>query len=385
MKEIIIEFIKTIPWFIGCFIIFMFKKEISNLINKLLKVKNLQTAGVSAIFGEDINEENKLENEIEKGKEKSVASEADIDNEEKNDWLKYFIEHDYDKAIGLLKEEIKNTSEQKKCIQLESLVGWVLIKKDFKEGKQYLEGLMKKYPTHTSPYFWLFSEYKGENVTEKAFEVLDEGIKNVNDKEKLKKHKANYLSELGRLDDSMKLIDEVIKSNESDVEAYKIKAEIYYKKQDIENAIKCYKNSLKIEPKNKSILKGFAQLLYDNKKYRESMVIYERLTDIFPTETIWWTLLGNNYLELNFNSKAMDCYKKANELANGKEAWILANIGNLQNNRGFYSEAIEYLKKALEIDPDYTYTITRLSNVKKNQEDEEKKCEDIRNEVKGFF
>jgi tetratricopeptide (TPR) repeat protein len=80
--------------------------------------------------------------------------------------------------------------------------------------------------------------------------------------------------------------------------------------------------------------------------------------------------------------KALIRYKKANELANQKEGWILANIGNIYNNQGFFTEAILYLKKSLEITPDSEYSHDRLAKALKSKAEEDKKEDEILVEAK---
>ena len=64
----------------------------------------------------------------------------------------------------------------------------------------------------------------------------------------------------------------------------------------------------------------------------------------------------------------MTACKKAEELSKNREAWILHNIGNMLNNKGFYTEAIQYLNKGLKIDSASQYAHDRLSSTIKNKD-----------------
>jgi tetratricopeptide (TPR) repeat protein len=85
----------------------------------------------------------------------------------------------------------------------------------------------------------------------------------------------------------------------------------------------------------------------------------------------------------------MIAYKKARELSEDKASWILSNIGNIMNNKGFYTEAIISLKKGLELDPDSQYSCERLGQAMKNKEEERKKfdtyCKEGRKLIREYF
>ena len=63
-------------------------------------------------------------------------------------------------------------------------------------------------------------------------------------------------------------------------------------------------------------------------------------------------------------------YMKGDELADGSEAWILANRGNLLRTHGFNTQGLEYLDKALQIEPDMKYALQRKAEVLTSLEEE---------------
>ena len=86
-------------------------------------------------------------------------------------------------------------------------------------------------------------------------------------------------------------------------------------------------------------------------------------------------LRANAYLSLGFHDAALVGYKAANEIAEGKQGWVLANMGNLLNNVGLFSEAIEYLERANFAEPMSSYTHDRLAKAIKARDDEREKVE----------
>jgi len=106
-----------------------------------------------------------------------------------------------------------------------------------------------------------------------------------------------------------------------------------------------------------------------------ALVPYNRLVVLEPENATYLALRGNLYLDLELWDLAMCDYKKANELAKEKQAWILANIGNLYKNPGFFSDGNEYLKKALALAPDDDYAHQRLGISLESREQEAERAQ----------
>jgi tetratricopeptide (TPR) repeat protein len=106
--------------------------------------------------------------------------------------------------------------------------------------------------------------------------------------------------------------------------------------------------------------------------HKIALFFFDKLSKIEPDNVTYLGYLGNSCLNLNFNDLALSAYKKASDIANDSQEWILSNIGNLLKNRGFYSEGIKYLRKALELNDSSEYALDRLSTSLKFKEDESK-------------
>jgi tetratricopeptide (TPR) repeat protein len=106
-----------------------------------------------------------------------------------------------------------------------------------------------------------------------------------------------------------------------------------------------------------------------------ALVPYNKLLDHDPDNVEHLTRRANLYLQLGLNDSAMSSYKRASEIAKHKEAWILANIGNLYVNRGLFSDGAEFLKKALDLDAQDDYAHRRLSTALEQQKEEKKQLE----------
>jgi tetratricopeptide (TPR) repeat protein len=85
---------------------------------------------------------------------------------------------------------------------------------------------------------------------------------------------------------------------------------------------------------------------------------------------------------LDLYDQAMIACREAEKLSEGKQSWIIHNIGNLLNNKGYYSEAISWLNKGMAIDPSSQYGHERLAGAIKSKDEEYKKYSEICKEGK---
>ena len=128
-----------------------------------------------------------------------------------------------------------------------------------------------------------------------------------------------------------------------------------------------------MDPRNETALSGLAEIATSSKRNGEAMSLYRRAITVNPNEAKYHALLGNVYLEVGLNSKALVSYERADELANHKEGWIRANIGNLLHNRGLSHTATQHLQRAIELSPGSTYAHDRLARAMKAADEEDGK------------
>jgi tetratricopeptide (TPR) repeat protein len=141
-------------------------------------------------------------------------------------------------------------------------------------------------------------------------------------------------------------------------------------------------------PSNESVLYKYARLLEHKNGNKQAIFLLNTLTIEYPENYDYWGYFGNRCLDLELYDKAMVAYRKAAELSQNKAAWILHNIGNVLNNKSFYTEAISWLNKGLDLERSSQYAHDRLSKAIKNQEEESKKfqslCKEGRKLIRNF-
>ena len=367
--------------FIGLLI---FRKEVRKLVNWIVGFTRVEktkegyavesSAGPRPTPDDEISSDRRRIASLEG--EKRRASSNGTESEE-GSWADYFFAKDYDKAIELLQAEVSETGSKDEKIRLRCIIGFVLQGKDFQAGVSYLEQLITEFPDQVTPYDWLARVYLWRELYEDCLDAIHRGLQDVTDPSSLREIEAKCLVQLGRPDEAITLLSNAISDNPSYADHYSRITEILLER-DREAAELWFKKGLRVLPRNEGLLAAYAEFLSEDGRKEEALHKYMILFDIVPGSPRYLTLLGNVYLDLELNGKALEMYEEANSLAEEKQGWIIANIGNIYNNRGFFSKAIEHLNKALELDPDSQYAHERLSKALKNQEKENKKATGLR-------
>ncbi|HYF84514.1 MAG TPA: tetratricopeptide repeat protein [Clostridia bacterium] len=303
------------------------------------------------------------------------------DGDKPFDWISHYMNKDYDIAIKVLERLIDKAEDSKEVADNEYIIGLCLLKKDFNSGYRKLNSFAEKYPSDSRPYLALSSEYLLCKLPNEAINILDLGISKIKDNCRILKRKVEVLTELERFPEALDIISMLAEHYPNDIECNTLKADIYIKKNDLDNAYASYNMALMKNPSDENLLKVYAAFLYNSNKKEEALSIYKRMIELYPKNENYIGLLGNTYLDLNFYNKALECYEKANELANNNQSWIIANIGNAYKNKGFYSKALECFTAALRIDPDSEYTHNRISTTYEAIREEEKRELDMINTV----
>ncbi|ELW9448952.1 nucleotide-binding protein [Burkholderia cenocepacia] len=124
-------------------------------------------------------------------------------------------------------------------------------------------------------------------------------------------------------------------------------------------------------PSNESLRYKCARYASEIGEHKIAAYLLKELTNDFQKSESYWGYLGNCCVSLDFYDQALAAYRRAESISNGKADWINSNIGNVLFFNNFPSEAISYLKKAIEINEDSEYAHDRLSkslSAKKEQD-----------------
>ena len=299
------------------------------------------------------------------------VSTALIDNQDLL-WVDLYVEKKYTECIKELEKKIKKEKDHKLKLNLQLWTAHVHWKMNPLLGdKKYLK-LIDENTENSLPYTSYIITLLENDIYEQIPFLINKGIKQVpKAKDEFLCLKADYFTRIGNKHDAVKELNASIKERKS-VSLYLKLVDL---QDDLKNSHEIIHEALRHFPTNEEIISKYAHIAYNLDLFNISLFLNDKLIQLNRQNPDYWATMGNTYLNLNLNNKALASYIKANKLAEGKQSWILGNIGNLYNNLELPLKAIEYLELAIEQDPKSEYAHNRLSGALKKKE--EKKIKDI--------
>jgi tetratricopeptide (TPR) repeat protein len=296
---------------------------------------------------------------------KTGISEPDDDN-----WAIALFAKRYTDAVRLLEQVIASSQAPSERLVSQSALGYVKYEQNVTAGMQYFEALLRQYPTEDEPYHWYGLSYLWHHLYDKALAVAERGIASAETKWRLWDLKSDCLAELGRIDEAIAAAEAGVAAAPSEPANYLNLIRLNEKRVDVAAVRRWIRRALDATHNNQQVLSESARFLADNDAAAEAAVLYVELVERYPKNATYLTLLGNSYFTLGYHDHALSLYHQANDLAGGTQGWILANIGNLLNNRGLHGDAITFLKRAIEQEPDSDYAHDRLAQAQKLTKEE---------------
>ena len=153
-----------------------------------------------------------------------------------------------------------------------------------------------------------------------------------------------YAFELLEADVEMEYTDEI----------YFVLARAYTDKNDINQAIECYRKIIAIDPGSSEVIYDLAALYEKQKDIDAALSVYDYLDNekIDGGKEDMYRFKGTLYYNRKEWNKALDCYQKAYELStDASDVWIIESLGETYWQMKNYKESTIWFKKALEINP----------------------------------
>lgn len=300
----------------------------------------------------------------------------------KNDWATYLLDKKYDKCIALLKKKIRYTKNIDAKVELKGWLCYAEFGKDPIVGTKEYEKLISENSTNNLAYLAYIQQLFWSNSFKKAIEICDTGLSKCERKIYLTDEKARCLCAMNDKVAAESLLKDTI-AVKPDVKLCLSLADIYIEMKENIKALDTLHQAYFKFPNNEDVMRKFAKVAYETEQKEISIMLYKELLGINSDNASDWCLLGNSYMDLEFENLALSAYEKACELAKGKEGWIFDNIGNLYNNKKLFDKAELNLKIALGINSTSEYTHSRLSSVYSSRQEESKKIEAILERAKA--
>lgn len=145
-------------------------------------------------------------------------------------------------------------------------------------------------------------------------------------------------------------------------------------------AIQIIQKCLINHPTNVALRYKYARLAQEMNQHEIAAALLWGLSIESPKSVEYLGYLGNSCLQLEFYDQALHAYRKAEALMapDSTSQWIVANIGNLLNNKGLPGEAVKYLERAIKSEPMSEYSHDRMAGALKKKNAEEKLFEKAR-------
>lgn len=291
-----------------------------------------------------------------------------------DEWLHDFVAENYE----LAKDKLEKTKAEKSgddLLRVEAWLAYINFKIDEKRGLKELLDLAEKHADNLTVQLIASRILLWEDYTDKAIELIEKSFKIFSNSSPLilllsECHKTN-----GNIGEAMDLLSRHAPADNPEIAI--ALTEMHGKNNDLESAIAVIHSAYVNFPSNESVLYKYAMFLADSKKNKEALYLLDSLTFNYPKKVAYWGHFSNCCLELDLYDNAMVACKKAEELSQGKESWILQNIGNMLKNKGFYTESIQWLQKGIELDSASEYAHDRLAGAIKSKQEENEKLRNL--------
>lgn len=400
------EFITDISWqvvtLLGLIVLLVYKKPLSNLITNIKRAswtkgeasaslevdRPVVDSGKTDFVDNQLSEIDKTSLEIQKTE---IEYDSNLLEQESETWITLSSKGQYQKAREMLLESISQLEAQPEPPT--NYIYWLrvqaielLYKDDYQKGIAEFESSLKIYPDTLAFYRGYIDILEGLGDFDKIYSLIDAYPGNKSNKCILMLAKARLLNMSSDYDKATEIINQLLTQTDNiqiKAQAYIVKGNML-KKDNLDEAKKCFIRAYKTLPMDFSVLSSVAESLSEIKESSLELFFRRQLVDLEKSDSTFG-YLGNVYLKLDFNSHALVAYEKANELSSGIPVWINANIGNLYNNIGLHHKAVDFLKIANAEMPTYEYGTARLSTALAKIEISEKKIQEILDSAKTLI
>jgi tetratricopeptide (TPR) repeat protein len=106
-----------------------------------------------------------------------------------------------------------------------------------------------------------------------------------------------------------------------------------------------------------------AKLLVRSNRFDDGIAIFQRLANAEPKDADMWIRLGSTYRLKNDLNGALECFKRASELAPNDQGTLL-QIGLLMEETGKRDQARPIYERILKINPNHAVALNNLAYIR---------------------
>ena len=168
---------------------------------------------------------------------------------------------------------------------------------------------------------------------------------------------ASQLKQQGRLAESVRLLEDIIKERKDFAKAYDQLFEIYRSQGLIDDALQVLERAFVANPDNFLFIAGYGVALVKNGRYQKGVEILEKSLSLFDQDAEVWNSLGVAYQKMGDLEKAGEDFGRALALA-PDDAIFNDNVGTFYvtmavktKNPELARQSLAYFEKAVAADP----------------------------------
>ncbi|EOX1815423.1 TIR domain-containing protein [Vibrio cholerae] len=313
-------------------------------------------------------------------KENESVEDSSLPNNIENEWIHDIVGNKFDAARTKL-IKLKENSSGEDSLRHDIWLRYVEFKEDEFKGLSPLIDQIKNSSGHIKLQELGLSMLLWEKYEDLALELIrehfDDGAKDTS----ILIVKSACLDAIGEKDAA---VSSLLPYKNSPEVCLKL-SELYQSTDDKDKALDIISSSYRNFPSNKDVVFRYSKLLLESGANKEAAYLLNYLITEVPDNAEYWGYLSNACLNLDLYDKAMFTCKKAVELSNEKSSWVLHNVGNMLNNKGFYTDAIEWLEKGVSLESSSEYGHSRLASSIRNQAKEREMFSNICKEGRGLI
>ncbi len=304
---------------------------------------------------------------VEETTAKAPEEKATLKDEESK-WVDLFFDRQYKEAKTILEKMLVNEKIPEKKMHNIVWLGYCDFKLDEIKGIRIFEELLKENRQNKTIHEYIAKIYYWENYFDKAIAILENAIPKFSNDSILSKTLSDCYKKTDGIGKALNYL--MTLSPDTNLAIAEEIYNIYCDQKDYSKAREIVHKIYLNFPNNEMIRFYYAKVALELDQNEVALYFLTSLANEFPDRYIYWGYLSNAYVKLDLYDRAMTASKKANEVANEKEEWLIANIGNILKNKGFYSEGIKYLEAALKLDNNSQYSHDRLATSIKYKNEE---------------
>lgn len=281
----------------------------------------------------------------------------------------YIGKNQFDKAYEQL-EIVDEASDDQ--IQVKLKMALILIeKKMFDRAIIKLEEILAVAPESDKVRFYLSAVHEEMRDFKSALKQYLMVEKDSSFFEEARLHASHITKMFGSVDDSIKLLNEVIVHKADSPQTYFYMSQLYEDKKDMSNAMKTLKDAEKKFVDSPQVHYHIG-MLQDKLNQKDEMIeSMKKVVDLQPDHSQALNYLAYSWAEQGVHLEKAESYARKAVLKEQDDAYILDTLGWVLFKKGDYKKAAEVLQKAHEMQPQVSIISEHLGDVynKMNQPD----------------